>query len=125
MNRLCQLSSSRGALLTATLNRPWRQPARSSRTVRRRAGRRGVLLLHQLRAHIGLRDRRDRLRSQWSALAEPNADIYNFRSTQLFANAYYALDRGSSWTPYVGAGAGLARLDFGFYAAFPNTFVMD
>lgn len=56
--------------------------------------------------------------TEWSALAEPNADIYNFRSTQLFANAYYALGRGSSWTPYLGAGAGLARLDFGFYVAF-------
>ena len=56
--------------------------------------------------------------TEWSALAEPNADIYNFRSTQFFANAYYALGRGSSWTPYLGAGAGLARLDFGFYVAF-------
>lgn len=56
--------------------------------------------------------------TEWSALAEPNADIYNFRSTQLFANAYYALGQGSSWTPYLGAGAGLARLDFGFYVAF-------
>ncbi len=56
--------------------------------------------------------------TEWSALAEPNADIYNFRSTQLFANAYYAFGRGSSWAPYLGAGAGLARLDFGFYVAF-------
>ena len=29
--------------------------------------------------------------TEWSALAEPNADIYNFRSLQIFANAYYAL----------------------------------
>lgn len=56
--------------------------------------------------------------TEWSALAEPNADIYEFRSAQLFANAYYALGRGSSWAPYLGAGAGLARLDFGFYVAF-------
>ena len=54
--------------------------------------------------------------TEWSALAEPNGDIYNFRSTQLFANAYYALGQGS-WRPYLGAGAGFARLDFGFYAA--------
>lgn len=56
--------------------------------------------------------------TEWSALAEPNADIYNFRSTQLFANAYYAFGSSSSWTPYLGAGAGLTRLDFGFYVAF-------
>lgn len=56
--------------------------------------------------------------TEWSALAEPNADIYNFRSAQLFANAYHAFGRGSSWAPYLGAGAGLVRLDFGFYVAF-------
>ena len=56
--------------------------------------------------------------TEWSALAEPNADIYNFRSLQVFANAYYAFLDSSAWTPYVGAGAGLARLDFGFYVAF-------
>ena len=56
--------------------------------------------------------------TEWSALAEPNADIYNFRSLQVFANAYYAFRNSSAWTPYLGAGAGLARLDFGFYAAF-------
>ena len=56
--------------------------------------------------------------TEWSALAEPNADIYNFRSAQLFANGYYVFGNSSSWTPYLGAGAGLARLDFGFYVAF-------
>ena len=56
--------------------------------------------------------------TEWSALAEPNGDIYDFSSTQLFGNAYYAFGRNSSWTPYLGAGAGLARVNFGFYAAF-------
>lgn len=55
--------------------------------------------------------------TEWSTLTEPHGDIYNFRSTQLFANAYYALGRDSPWTPYLGAGAGLARMDFGFHTA--------
>ncbi len=56
--------------------------------------------------------------NEWSALAEPNADIYNFRSTQIFANALRTLASRPSWTLYVGVGGGLAKLDFGFYKAF-------
>ena len=56
--------------------------------------------------------------TEWSARAEPSGDMYDFRAAQLFANAYYAFGRGSSWTPYLGAGAGLSRLDFGFSVEF-------
>ena len=56
--------------------------------------------------------------SEWSALTPPNADIYNFRSTQVFANVYLAVRNASAWTPYVGGGAGLAKLNFGYYQAF-------
>ena len=56
--------------------------------------------------------------TEWSAISPPNADIYNFRSLQAFANAYLGFGSSSSWAPYLGGGAGLAMLDFGFYMAF-------
>ena len=56
--------------------------------------------------------------TEWSALSPPNADIYSFRSWQVFANAFYAFRSSSGWTPYLGAGAGLALMDFGFYVEF-------
>ena len=56
--------------------------------------------------------------TEWSAISPPNADIYNFRSLQAFANAYLGFGSSSSWAPYIGGGAGLAMLDFGFYMAF-------
>lgn len=56
--------------------------------------------------------------TEWSALAPPNADIYNFRSAQAFANVYLTFRNASAWTPYVGAGAGIAGLNFGYYQAF-------
>ncbi len=52
--------------------------------------------------------------TEWSAIAPPTGDIYNFRSRELFANAYF-FHPGSRWTPYLGVGAGLAMLKFGFY----------
>ena len=56
--------------------------------------------------------------TEWSPLSPPNADIYNFRSRQVFANAFYAFNGLSGWTPYLGAGAGLALIDLGFYVEF-------
>ena len=56
--------------------------------------------------------------TEWSGLSPPNADIDSFRSREVFANAYYAFRGSSGWTPYLGAGAGLALMDFGFYAGF-------
>ena len=56
--------------------------------------------------------------TEWSALSPPDADIYSFRSREVFANAFYAFRSSSGWTPYLGAGAGLASMDFGFYAEF-------
>lgn len=56
--------------------------------------------------------------TEWSALSPPNGDIYSFRSWQVFANAFHAFGGSSGWTPYLGAGAGLAWMDFGFYVEF-------
>ena len=56
--------------------------------------------------------------TEWSALSPPNGDIYSFRSWQVFANALYAFRSSSDWTPYLGAGAGLALMDFGLYVEF-------
>lgn len=56
--------------------------------------------------------------SEWSAIAPPNADIYNFRSRQVFLNIAYAFPAYSGWTPYLGLGTGSATVDFGYYAAF-------
>ena len=56
--------------------------------------------------------------TEWSPLSPPNADIHNFRSWQVFANAFHAFRGSSGWTPYLGVGAGLALMDFGFYAEF-------
>lgn len=56
--------------------------------------------------------------SEWSAIVPPNADIYNFRSRQIFLNIAYAFPAYSGWTPYLGLGTGSATLDFNYYAAF-------
>ena len=41
----------------------------------------------------------------------PTESISNYRVHQLFANVYYDFTTDSRWTPFVGAGAGLARAD--------------
>ena len=56
--------------------------------------------------------------TEWSALSPPDANIHSFRSREVFANAFYAFRGSSGWTPYLGAGAGLASMDFGFRAGF-------
>lgn len=56
--------------------------------------------------------------TEWSAISPPNADIYNFRSRQLFVNVFYTFASSSGWAPYVGLGAGSVSVDFGYYVAF-------
>lgn len=41
--------------------------------------------------------------------------VGEYKSWSFMANALYDFDIGSQWTPYVGAGAGLARLDMKDY----------
>ena len=43
---------------------------------------------------------------------EPRHEIANFSSHQVFLNALYSFRTGVSWRPYVGLGAGVARIDY-------------
>ena len=47
--------------------------------------------------------------AEWSPIYPPTEVISNYRVHQFFANVYYDFANDSPWTPYVGAGAGLAR----------------
>ena len=49
--------------------------------------------------------------SEWSADSPPFYRVSNFRTRQLFFNLYYSFGEGAVWTPYVGVGAGLARIE--------------
>ena len=49
--------------------------------------------------------------SEWSADSPPFYRVSNFRTRQLFFNLYYSFGEGAVWTPYVGVGAGLARME--------------
>ncbi len=46
---------------------------------------------------------------EWNPDAPPFARVSDVRAHQLFANVYYDLVNGSRWTPFVGAGVGVAR----------------
>ena len=48
---------------------------------------------------------------EWSPVSPPTESISNYRAHQVFANVYYDFPNDSSWTPFLGAGAGLARTD--------------
>ena len=48
----------------------------------------------------------------------PYYRISNFKSRQLFVNAYYAFDTESAWRPFVGVGVGVARFDTAFAASY-------
>lgn len=47
--------------------------------------------------------------NEWSPVLPPTDTIANFRSHQFFANVYYDFSNDSAWTPFVGAGGGMAR----------------
>ena len=63
--------------------------------------------------------------SEWSADAPPYYRISNFKSRQLFVNAYYAFDTESAWRPFVGLGVGVARFDTAFAASYLRRTVAD
>ena len=48
---------------------------------------------------------------EWSPVSPPTESISNYRAHQVFANFYYDFPNDSRWTPFLGAGAGLARTD--------------
>jgi len=48
---------------------------------------------------------------EWSPVSPPTESISNYRVHHVFANLYYDFPNDSRWTPYLGAGAGLARTD--------------
>ena len=56
--------------------------------------------------------------TEWNAVSPPHGEISDFRSLQVFGNVYYDFDNVSAWTPYVGAGAGLATVDFDYSQQF-------
>ncbi len=63
--------------------------------------------------------------SEWSDDAPPYFRVSRFKSRQLFVNAYYAFENGSAWTPVVGLGAGIARIDSVFEGAFLRRTLAD
>ena len=46
---------------------------------------------------------------EWSPVSPPTESISNYRVHQVFANLYYDFANDSRWTPFLGAGAGMAR----------------
>lgn len=56
--------------------------------------------------------------SEWSVDHPPHEWIGDFRAHQFFVNAYYDFLNDSRWTPYIGAGAGMAITKLSYYAQF-------
>ena len=48
---------------------------------------------------------------EWSAVSPPTESISDYRVHQIFANLYYDFVNGSRWTPFVGAGVGVAHIN--------------
>ena len=56
--------------------------------------------------------------SEWSTDEPPYEWIGDYAAQQFFVNAYIDFRNASSWTPYVGAGVGMAATDLSYYAQF-------
>ena len=54
--------------------------------------------------------------SEWSSDEPPHEWIGDYAAHQFFANANYDFRNASSWTPYVGAGIGMAATQLSYYA---------
>ena len=54
--------------------------------------------------------------SEWSSDQPPHEWIGDYAAQQFFANAYYDFHNASGWTPYVGAGIGMAATELSYYA---------
>lgn len=47
--------------------------------------------------------------NEWSPVDAPTESVSDFSSREFFVNAYWDFENDSSWTPYLGIGAGWAR----------------
>ena len=56
--------------------------------------------------------------SEWSTIEPPSEWLSDFSAHQFFVNGYYDFLNNSRWTPYVGAGVGLARTSLSYELAF-------
>lgn len=56
--------------------------------------------------------------SEWVRDHPPDEWIGDYAAQQVFANAYYDFRNASNWTPYVGAGIGMAATELSYYAQF-------
>lgn len=63
--------------------------------------------------------------SEWSPHSPPFYRVFNFRSRQLFVNLYYTFREGGAWRPYVGVGAGIARIQTDYQGYYLRRTVAD
>ena len=63
--------------------------------------------------------------SEWSSDNPPYHRISDFRAQQLFLNVYYDFVLNSVWTPYIGAGVGLARVRTNYTVSFQRRTLAD
>lgn len=56
--------------------------------------------------------------SEWSTDQPPYEWIGEYKLHQVFANVYYDFRNDSRWTPFAGAGIGLATVDLNYYLQF-------
>ncbi len=55
--------------------------------------------------------------NEWSPVDPPTESVSDFSSREFFVNAYWDFENDSSWTPWVGIGAGLARTHIRYRAS--------
>ena len=63
--------------------------------------------------------------SEWSPHSPPFYRVSNLRSSQLFVNLYYSFAEKAVWTPYLGVGAGLARVETDYVGYYLRRTVAD
>ncbi len=63
--------------------------------------------------------------TEWSTDNPPHHRVYDFTVRQLFLNLTYDFDSGGNWVPYVGVGAGLARVNSRYRASFLRRTLAD
>ena len=63
--------------------------------------------------------------TEWSPHDPPHHQVSDFNSSQLFLNVLYDLGIDSAWSPYVGVGAGLARVRSHYFASFLRRTLAD
>ncbi len=56
--------------------------------------------------------------SEWSADSPPFYRVSGFRKRQLLLNVYYDFGNNPVWTPYVGVGAGIARIKTNYVGSY-------